>query len=110
MAGHKKWRTLLKDKTPDQVHRIEEGARALQSEILLAELRKIGDVTQVELAERLGVSQANVSQIENQDDIQISTLYRLVNALGGSIRITVQLPAGEYTIGQFRPANTTATK
>ena len=33
--------------------------------------------------------------------MQISTLQRIVRALGGVLEITVRLPAGEYRLGQF---------
>ena len=62
-------------------------------------------MTQVELAEKLGIRQSAVSQLEQQDDMQISTLQRLVKALGGVLEITVRLPGGEYRLGQFNAAS-----
>ena len=49
--------------------------------MLLAELRKLEGVTQVELAEKLD-GQLAVSQLEQQDDMQISTLQRIVKGAG----------------------------
>jgi transcriptional regulator with XRE-family HTH domain len=69
--------------------------------MLLGELRKLEGVTQVELAEKLGIKQPAISQLEQQDDMQISTLQRIVKALGGVLEITVRLPGGEYRLGQF---------
>jgi transcriptional regulator with XRE-family HTH domain len=85
--------------------RIREQARQMQAEILLAELRKLEGVTQVELAAKLGIQQPAVSKLEQQDDMQISTLQRIVQALGGVLEITVRLPSGEYRLGQFNPMN-----
>jgi transcriptional regulator with XRE-family HTH domain len=39
--------------------------------------------TQAELAERLGVEHPEVSRLENQADMFVSTLRRFVEALGG---------------------------
>ena len=41
-------------------------ADQIQAVIRLAELRKQQGITQAQLAERLGVSQASISQVENQ--------------------------------------------
>lgn len=101
MAGHKNWRKLLDEMTPERRERVESEARQEKAGILLAELRKLEGLTQVELAEKLGVRQSAVSQLEQQDDMQISTLQRLVAALGGVLEITVRLPGGEYRLGQF---------
>lgn len=54
----------------------------------LRELREEAALTQVELAERLNVSQDWVSSI---DRTQIDTLRRYVEALGGSLRVEVEL-------------------
>lgn len=54
----------------------------------LAELRKIRDVTQNELAEALGVKQLAVSQAEHTGDVQLSTLRGYVEALGGRVEVT----------------------
>lgn len=59
----------------------------------LRELREEYGITQVQLAELLGVSQNRISQIEKGDleRSQIDTLRRYVEAVGGSLRIEVDL-------------------
>jgi predicted transcriptional regulator len=59
----------------------------------LRELREASELTQVELAGRLHVSQNRVSRIE-QGDIdraQVDTLRKYVEALGGRLRVEVEL-------------------
>ena len=71
--------------------------------MLLEELRKVESLSQAELARRMGVSQPVIARLEAQDDVQISTLQRLVHALGGVLEITAKLPSGTYRVGQFEP-------
>lgn len=59
-----------------------------QFDMRLAELRKVREITQAELAEALSTTQAGVSRIEHQDDVHLSTLLRYVYALGGALEIT----------------------
>lgn len=59
----------------------------------LRELREQFDLTQVELAQELDVSQNRVSRIERGDidTTQVDTLRRYVAALGGTLRLEVQV-------------------
>ena len=55
--------------------------------MLLGEVRKQLGFTQTSIAKAMGVSQSALSQMESQDDLQLSTIRRLVNALGGELDI-----------------------
>ena len=55
----------------------------------LALIRHAADLTQVELARRLGVGQAAVSKVEHQHDLLLSTLSSYVAAAGANARIVV---------------------
>jgi DNA-binding XRE family transcriptional regulator len=55
--------------------------------VSLAELRKARALTQVQIAENLDVSQAQVSRIEKQADLYLSTLARYIEATGGRLEI-----------------------
>jgi len=59
----------------------------------LRELREASSLTQVELAERLHVSQNRVSRIEHGDieRAQVDTLRKYVAAVGGQLRVEVEL-------------------
>ncbi|MST50495.1 helix-turn-helix transcriptional regulator [Mobiluncus holmesii] len=55
----------------------------------LRELRKSAGLSQVELAGRIGVSQRQVSKIENGDleNSKVSTIRRYIEALGGKLEV-----------------------
>jgi hypothetical protein len=48
----------------------------------------------VDLAERAGVGQANISRIENRGDVLVSTLSRIVASLGGELVLKARFPDG----------------
>ncbi len=101
MAGHRSINVLREKMGPRRVAKAKTKARQIHAEMLLTELRKLEGLTQVELAQKLGIKQPAISQLEQQDDMQVSTLQRIVKALGGVLEITVRLPGGEYRVGQF---------
>ena len=101
MAGHKSFDTI-RTKSPKRRAKIDAKVRQMQAEMLLAELRKHAQLTQVQVAEALGIKQSTLSQMEAQDDMQVSTLERLVRALGGKLDITVEMPGlGRVRLTQF---------
>jgi DNA-binding transcriptional regulator YiaG len=63
----------------------------------LAALRQAADLTQVELARKLGVSQAAVSRIEQPHDLLLSTLNAYLQAVGGRARVIVRF-ADEHEV------------
>ena len=75
---------------------IEHQKRAILD--ALAELREAQHITQQQVAKALGVSQANVSRIEHQDDVYLSTLSNYITALGGRLEIKAVFPAGTVTL------------
>ena len=60
---------------------------------MLGELRRQLDLTQAVVADRLDVTQENISQIERGEaDVRLSTLSRYVEALGGRLEIRAAFP------------------
>ena len=47
-------------------------------------------MTQTAVARSMGVSQSALSQLESQDDLQLSTLRRLIHALGGELDLVAR--------------------
>jgi transcriptional regulator with XRE-family HTH domain len=60
---------------------------------MLGELRRKLDLTQAIVADRLDVTQENVSLIERGEaDVRLSTLSRYVEALGGHLEVQAAFP------------------
>jgi transcriptional regulator with XRE-family HTH domain len=72
------------------VARAKKRASKKIERMLVSELRKQLGFTQTELADSMGVTQSALSQIESRDDIQLSTLRRLVYALGGELDLVAR--------------------
>lgn len=58
----------------------------------LAELRRLAELTQGQVAETLHVKQPTVHQIEKRTDLYLSTLRRFIEAAGGELELRVSLP------------------
>ena len=66
----------------------------------LREARKACNMTQVQLAQAMGVSQNRVSRMENGDieSMSLDTVRRYVEALGGEITLIATLPTGPVSL------------
>jgi predicted transcriptional regulator len=64
-------------------------------EFNLAELRRILEFTQEEVAGRMGTDQSRISRVENEVDMKLSTLRAYIEALGGQIRVVAEIPGQE---------------
>ena len=83
-------------KRPADPARVEMHKKRMLDEVRayrLWELREHSELTQVELASRLHVSQNRVSRIEHGDleRAQVDTLRKYVEAIGGELRIEVEI-------------------
>jgi DNA-binding Xre family transcriptional regulator len=67
-----------------------EGAAVLGASKTLAEIRRDSGLTQTNLADRIGMSQSDLSKLERRNDVRISTLRAYLEALGGSLRIVFE--------------------
>ncbi len=77
---------------PRRAERLRQAEERAAAELVayqqtLAELRRARALTQAQLASALNVSQAQVSRIEHQADLYLSTLESYVAAMGGSLEL-----------------------
>ena len=101
MTGHRPFKELTKDLSPDRKARVAGRVAELKSEMALAELRQARDRTQAELARVLKVNQPAVAKLEQRTDIYVSNLRRYIEALGGTLEITARFPDATVTIANF---------
>jgi transcriptional regulator with XRE-family HTH domain len=94
-------RTTTKQTQAKAARRTQE----LLAELLLSEVRKLAGKSQGEVAEALGIKQPSLSKLEKQSDMQISTLKKIVKALGGELEVTARFPKGSVRIDQFDSLN-----
>ena len=77
----------------DRKARIQKRTGELRAEHLtLQELRKKAGLTQVRLSKGLDMPQSNLSRLEQSSDMLLSTLRGYVEAIGGRLNLTVELP------------------
>jgi transcriptional regulator with XRE-family HTH domain len=62
----------------------------------LAAVRRATGLTQVQLAASLGIGQAQISKVERQDDMLISTLASYLKAVGATASIVIEF--GQQTV------------
>lgn len=88
--------------TPESRARGKERAREKLRDYLLSELREATGVSQKELADRMGIRQPTLSKLERKSDLQLSTLQRIVEGLGGKLVLVADLPElGQVQIKQL---------
>lgn len=85
--------TLERDTAGRQ--RIEEMTEKILVRQDLVALRKVRGLTQRQLAERMGVTQAVVAELESSAPrkIELRTLVRAAAALGATLRISLEIAA-----------------
>ena len=100
----KKFKDLRARMSEERRARNAERTAALAAALDLAELRGALDLTQEELAERLKITQSNVSRLEHRDDMLISTLRQVVEAMGGELHLEAVFPDGGVRLRRFEKA------
>ncbi len=92
---------LLASLPEERRRRIEERTEELLADLALQELRQARSLSQEELGRALNINQASVSKLERRTDMYISTLRRVVEAMGGELEITARFAEGRVRIKQF---------
>ena len=73
----------------------------LLGELILSEVRQLTGKSQQQVADALGIKQPSLSKLEKQADMHISTLQKIVAALGGELEVLAKFPTGTVRIDQF---------
>jgi DNA-binding transcriptional regulator YiaG len=101
MEMARKFKELLDKMSPKDRAEIKDRANAMRKEMSLQDLREAQELTQKQLAETLGVNQAHISKLERRTDIYLSTLRRIIQAMGGELEVRARFHSGTVTINQF---------
>jgi transcriptional regulator with XRE-family HTH domain len=87
MAGHRKWSDIRGDVDT------ESGREQYELEVqTLGQVRRARELTQVQLARSLEVDQSQISRIERQGDLYLSTLASYIEAMGGELTLLAVFP------------------
>lgn len=77
-----------KEGTPER-RAAEERANAFFTGQIIEEARKNANITQAELADRIGTNKSYISRVETgRTEPKVSTFYRIVAALGLTVELT----------------------
>lgn len=88
-------RDAIAARSPESQARIKEMADEMVLETGLQLMREELQLSQTSLAELMGISQPAITQIEQRgNDIKLGTLKRYIEAMGGKLSLTVELPEG----------------
>ena len=98
----RRFEELERKMKPTHLQRARMKAKEMMAEMLLGEIRKESGLTQAALAKSLRIKQPSLSKLETQGDMQISTLRRIIHALGGKLELVAHLPSGDIRISQFQ--------
>ncbi len=82
--------------TDEQMDDARKRTQAYVDSYKLREARKAAGLTQVEIAERIGVSQNRISRMEDGDlsVMSVDSIRRYIEALGGKLMLVADLPTG----------------
>jgi DNA-binding XRE family transcriptional regulator len=91
MTGRRPISDLTKNWSSARIAAVEAEQRTLETEAAtLEEVRVALGVSQEKLAELLDVQQPAVSKLERRNDMRVSTLREVIEALGGELRLVAK--------------------
>lgn len=97
----KKYTELRAKMSPESRARAQAETEMYLKDMALSELRAARDLTQVRLAKKLNMRQPAISKIESNVDMYVSTLDKVINAMGGVLEIRAIFPDATILINQF---------
>lgn len=97
----KKFPELRAKMSPEARARVDARVQAALQAMPLNELRRAHELAQKTVGEILGMTQPEVSKLEQRSDALISTVRRYIEAMGGDLDIVARFPDGDVRITQF---------
>ena len=83
----------------ERQEKIKRGAEEMMIDLQLHNIREELEMTQKQLADALGIAQPSVVALEKRGkDIKLSSLKRYIEAMGGKLSLSVELPDSHKTV------------
>jgi predicted transcriptional regulator len=84
-----RWKDIRRGKlSAKKLAEVEKQVREELLDLSLRDLRKSLGITQHDVAKAIGMAQSEISRLERRDDFHVSTLRKVVKALGGDLEIS----------------------
>jgi predicted transcriptional regulator len=87
--------------SPEQITEVEKAADQDALELDLRALRKVANLTQLQMAPLIKMTQPELSRLERREDHRVSTLARYVRALGGRLKIVAEVRKKKVTLAEL---------
>lgn len=84
--------------SPDRKKANRDAADDMNREYVLAQIRREIGSTQVEVASRLNVFQPTYAAFERSENLRVGTLQKIVAALGGVLKLQVEIGGKDYPL------------
>ena len=97
----KNWKEIKHKASPEARAVMKARVAKVIDEMPLQELRRARRLSQVTIANTMGLAQPEVSKIEHRTDVYVSTLRSYVEAMGGELEIVARFPEGAVKVSQF---------
>ena len=101
MTGRHKFSTLRERMSPERRARNAAETARLDLEMTLEELRRSLSLSQKTLAEALEVEQPAVARMEKRTDMHVSSLRKMIRAMGGELELIARFPEGSVKISSL---------
>ena len=95
----KTFREVMAELPQEEQEKIRQIKEEMMIDLQLQRIREELEITQKELAESLGIAQPSVVALEKRGkDIKLSSLKRYIEAMGGKLSLSVELPNNSKTV------------
>jgi transcriptional regulator with XRE-family HTH domain len=99
-----RWDDLKKKHmSPERIEKASRAAAATALDMDLRALREAAGLTQVQMAPLLQMTQSELSRFERREDHRMTMIRRFVTALGGTMKIVVQVRNKSITLADSDP-------
>lgn len=99
MSGHRNFNELRARMSPERRAANAAAAAEMNREYVLSQIRHEAGLTQTDIAGRLGIAQPTYAAQERNGNMRIDTLRKIVTALGGVLKMRVEIDGKDYPLG-----------